>query len=985
MANRIAGITVEIGGDTTKLNKALETVNGTIKGTQNQLKDVEKLLKLDPTNTELLAQKQSLLTQAVEGTSEKLDVLKTAAQQAQSQLDQGKITQEQFNALQREIAETSSAMQQYNGKLSESNSASSKLKTTISQQESELSSLKKQYTDVVMEQGKDSDAAKDLQSKYDQLNSELTDNKNKMSAAESAASALGKANQSARTPLETLKNTVATQETAIAKMSEQYQNACIQYGKNSTQAQNLAGKIKLLSSEHQDSKNQLSAMENETKKLTSAEQGLTDKLSSQKQDLSKLKQEYVDATAKYGKHSSEAKSLEQQIKTLSGEISSEEKTVQKASEAADEFDKSMKNAGGSAKTAGEKAAASEGGFSKLAGTLGKGVATVAKAAVGAFEAYTGAAAALGATVAATSLTTFSQFESQMSTVKALMSGSCETVEELNAATAQLSEKAKELGSTTSFTSTEVGEAMEFMAMAGWNTNDIMTSVSGVINLAAASGEDLATVSDIVTDSMTALGIAADGEFAPGVSNASHYADVLAATATSANTNVSLLGESFKYCAPIAGTLGASAEDLSIALGLMANSGIKGSQAGNSLKNALVNMSKPTDAQAAAMENLGIEITNADGSYKSLQDIMDTLRSTMGAVNVDLVDSEGNMRDYDAIMADLSATTEGLTQAEQLQNAATIFGKQNLAGMLAIINATDEDYQSLTESIYGFSGAAEEMAQIKLDNLKGDLTLLSSAAEVAALSIGEKLAPSARTAVQGLTDIVSAFNEGGLSAALSKIRELVTQLAETLKTQIPQILPGLLDAFNSILMTIIQSIGTLLPTLIDTLLPTLVTEFLNLITQLASYISTALPAILESIFSALLQIGDAIMQSAPTILNSVMTILQELISFISSNLPQFISVALTLISGFAVGILDALPDVINAALQLTQGLINGIIDNLPMKAVEKLLQLDWNVNGLGNVPKANSVVNNYYNNDNSRTVNQTNNSPKSLHGWRFIGR
>ena len=196
MANRIAGITVEIGGDTTKLNKALETANGTIKGTQSQLKDVEKLLKLDPTNTELLAQKQSLLTQAVAGTSEKLDVLKTAAQQAQTQLDQGKITQEQFNALQREIAETSNTMEQYNGKLSDSNSASAKLKTTTSQQESELSSLKKQYTDVVLEQGKDSDAAKDLQSKYDQLNSELTDNKNKMSTAESAASALGKANQS---------------------------------------------------------------------------------------------------------------------------------------------------------------------------------------------------------------------------------------------------------------------------------------------------------------------------------------------------------------------------------------------------------------------------------------------------------------------------------------------------------------------------------------------------------------------------------------------------------------------------------------------------------------------------------------------------------------------------------------------------------------------------------------------------------------------
>ncbi|MCC8110792.1 MAG: phage tail tape measure protein [Ruminococcus sp.] len=145
-----------------------------------------------------------------------------------------------------------------------------------------------------------------------------------------------------------------------------------------------------------------------------------------------------------------------------------------------------------------------------------------------------------------------------------------------------------------------------MAMAGWSVDDTLNSVSAVMDLAAASGEDLATVSDIVTDSMTALGIAADGEYADGISNASHYADVLAATATSANTDVSTLGESFKYCAPIAGTLGASAEDLSIALGLMANSGIKGSQAENSLKNALVNMSKPTEAQAAAMESLGLK-------------------------------------------------------------------------------------------------------------------------------------------------------------------------------------------------------------------------------------------------------------------------------------------------------------------------------------------------------------------------------------------
>ena len=369
MANRIKGITVEINGDTTKLSKALESVNRTIKSTQSQLKDVEKLLKLDPKNTELLAQKQRLLSQAVSDTSEKLTVLKNAASQAQHQLEHGEISQQQFDALQREIIETSSQLDSYNRSLNET-----------------------------------------------------------AKAAENASDSMDDMSQS------------------------------------------------------------------------------TD-------------------------------------------------------------------------SAGRKAVESEGHFSKLTSFLGSGVANAAKAAAKAFEAYITAAAALSATVGGMSLKTYADFEGQMSTVKALMTGSCKTTAELDAATAQLTQKAKELGSTTAFTSVEVGQAMEYMAMAGWQTNDILTSVSGVMDLAAASGEDLAIVSDIVTDSMTAFGMSASGEFADGISNASHYADVLAAASTSANTNVSLMGETFKYVAPLAGTLGYSAEDTAIAIGLMANAGIKGSQAG----------------------------------------------------------------------------------------------------------------------------------------------------------------------------------------------------------------------------------------------------------------------------------------------------------------------------------------------------------------------------------------------------------------------
>mgnify|MGYP004701570595 CR=1 FL=1 len=490
MAERIKGITVEINGDTAGLHQSLGNVNKMIRTTQSELQTVEKLLKLDPTNTELLAQKQSLLAKEIGLTGDKLDGLKKAAQEAYTKMLAGEISLQQYHALQAEIIRTREAQNKYTDKLERMSSASNQLKETISKQKAELSTLKAAYTDVVLEQGENSDAAVALKQKYDQLNEELTQNTDKLNAAESSANKLRQAGQAAQTPLESLKETISKQETELSKLSAEYQNAYLLYGKNSTQAQQLAEKIKTLSDEHQSCTKQLSDMEAEAKQLATAEQGLTERLASQKQDLSKLKQEYVDATAQYGKHSSEAKSLKSQIEDLSKKIADEETTVKKATESADAFDKSMKNAGDSAKDAGNKVSESEGHFSKFASTLGHGIASGAEIGAKSLAVYTGAAATLGATVATTSLTSFADFESQMSTVKSLMSGSCETTAELEQATAKLSDKAQELGATTAFTSTEVGKAMEYMAMAGWSTDEVLSSVSGVMNLAAASGEDL---------------------------------------------------------------------------------------------------------------------------------------------------------------------------------------------------------------------------------------------------------------------------------------------------------------------------------------------------------------------------------------------------------------------------------------------------------------------------------------------------------------
>lgn len=294
---------------------------------------------------------------------------------------------------------------------------------------------------------------------------------------------------------------------------------------------------------------------------------------------------------------------------------------------------------------------------------------------------------------ADTINTYKNFQAQMSTVQAISGASAESMKDLTA-------KAKEMGATTQFSATEAGQAMQYMAMAGWENKQMIDGISGVMNLAGASGESLARVSDIVTDALSAFGLKAG--------DAGHFADVLAAATSKSNTSVGLMGETFKYVAPIAGAMKYSIEDTSLAIGLMANSGIKGSEAGTALRSTLTRLVKPPKEAAAALGTLGISAVKSDGTIKPLRQSLVELRSKF----------------------------KGLTDAQKTQFAASIAGQEAMSGFLAIMNESDENFSKLANSVDKAKGKAEEMNKIKNDNLAGDVKSLQSAWESLQLTIME---------------------------------------------------------------------------------------------------------------------------------------------------------------------------------------------------------------------------------------------------------
>lgn len=322
--------------------------------------------------------------------------------------------------------------------------------------------------------------------------------------------------------------------------------------------------------------------------------------------------------------------------------------------------------------------------------------------------------------AADTANTYMDFEATMSKVQALSNASEQDME-------RLTETAKEMGAVTKYSGTESAEAFTYMAQAGWDTQSMISGIGGIMSLAASDGIELAQATDIVANALTAFGLTA--------SDTARFADVLAVASSATNTDVAGLGEAFKYVAPVAGALKYNIEDVSMALGLMSNNGIKGSMAGTALKTSLANLASPTDSMAAVMDKYNISLLDGEGNMKSLGEVMDNLRSSLG----------------------------GLDEAEQTAAASTLFGKEAMAGMLSIINTSEEDYRSLAEQIENSAGAADRMAETMQDNLAGTLEQLGGAVETVQLTLGERMEPYISAIAGGLTDAMPMIEDIGVAA------------------------------------------------------------------------------------------------------------------------------------------------------------------------------------------------------------------------------
>lgn len=388
------------------------------------------------------------------------------------------------------------------------------------------------------------------------------------------------------------------------------------------------------------------------------------------------------------------------------------------------------------------------GFEAVEG-VGKKAGEAVKTAVQGFTVAATAVAGFGTAAVKSGM----EFDSTMSQVSAISGATGQDFQDLR-------DKALEMGAKTKFSASEAAEAMTYMGMAGWKAGDMISGIGGIMNLAAASGEDLATTSDIVTDALTAFGKSAG--------DAGALADIMAATATSANTNVGMMGETFKYVAPVAGALGYEMDDTALAIGLMANSGIKATQAGTSLRSILTRLSTDAGASSKALGALGV------------------LTQELG---VEFYNTDGSARDLNSVLMESRAAWAGLTEEQQISYAKTIAGQEAMSGWLALMNAAPADVDKLTAAIYKCDGAAEKMAATMMDNLAGDLTLVKSAFGSLQIAINDSLTPTLREFAQfgqkAMANLLEGFQGNGASGFMSALSGIVTDGVTMLAQKAPE--------------------------------------------------------------------------------------------------------------------------------------------------------------------------------------------------------
>lgn len=516
------------------------------------------------------------------------------------------------------------------------------------------------------------------------------------SLAAAQAKLSGSAQDALRARVTELTSKIDVQKGIVQQNGQQYDNLKQKLELQKTAHDQLKTKVEAAKKAYEDSAKATGEDSEETQKLKAEYEKLSSQLSTSESQIAKTETAITKQEAAVNQSKAALTEMEAELKNVNAEL---------ARAPFDEYAAKAEKVGGTLTSVGQKL------LPLSTSIAGLGVAAVK---------------------------TTADFDSEMSKVSAISGATGTDLDKLRG-------KAREMGAKTKFSASEAAQGMQYMAMAGWKTQDMMDGLEGIMNLAAASGEDLASTSDIVTDALTAFGLSAK--------DSSHFSDILAAASSNANTNVSMMGETFKYAAPVLGSLGYTAEDAALAIGLMANAGIKSSQAGTSLRGAITNLAKPTDTVAAAMDKYGISLTDSSGKMLSLRELMEQLRQKLG----------------------------GLSEAEQAQAAAALFGKDAMSGMLAIINGSDKDFEKLAGAIDNCDGSSEKMANTMNDNLQGQITILISQLQELAISFGEILMPKIRdivTHIQNFVDKLNAMDEGQKETIL-RIGMFVAALAPML--------------------------------------------------------------------------------------------------------------------------------------------------------------------------------------------------------------
>ena len=653
----------------------------------------------------------------------------------------------------------------------------------------------------------------------------------------------------------------------------------------------LGSEMKLVSSEFDRNDKSIKA-------ITARNNQLNKEIDAQKDKISTLEKALANAASSFGENDRRTLAWQIQLNNANAELNNMERELKESQTEVKKLNK-------------EK-------IDKLVGGLKQAGEIAGKTLVAGLKAAAAAMAAIGAGAVATgkwikdSLNVYADYEDSMKQVQATMGLVGEEGEE---AFKKLSQAAKDAGASTRFSASESADALNFLALAGYDAEQAIEALPGVLTLAAAGGMDLAKASDLVTDSMAALGLE--------ISDMDSYMDMMAKTSQKSNTNVEQLGEGILVAGATMKNAGQDLDTLNVMLGVLANRGIKGAEGGTKLRNIIMSLTSPTSAAAKQLDALGISVT----------------------------DSSGNIREMNEIFEDLNRELGGLSESDKMNALSNIFNKQDLAGVNALLSGTGDEMNNLYKELENADGAAQQMSETMESGLAGSVRSLKSAYEGLQIVIGEQFSDMAGEVVGDVTSLVrdvteilnDGFQEGDITAigerissflmdGIKRISEylpeviemvsmMLTELVNVLVELIPTLLPPLLEGAIALLTGIIDAIVSNVAPLIEMVV--------YLVTTVAEFIIENLPILIEAAIQIVVALALGIAEALPELIPSIVDAIILIVDTLLANMDQILNAALQIIMGLAKGLVDALPRLIEALPKIINGIINFITNNLPL--------------------------------------------------------